>query len=167
MISAVNIFLNQFGISGLPETWITADELYGAILVFLGGLLLFKSPATSVIYAVLPWSSRNRKDDQWMFWHWSGDSMSDRSLFLTVSTESAFLELTDLSCNQLTIHKPENTQTRSDWGLYRGRSHLSCRCSVRATHDDTAAHRSGAIWCRCAALFSLLWILLCTFSHVL
>lgn len=29
-----NFFSNQFGISGLPETYITADKLYGAILGF-------------------------------------------------------------------------------------------------------------------------------------
>ena len=28
-------FSNQFGLSGLPETWITLDELHGAISYFL------------------------------------------------------------------------------------------------------------------------------------
>lgn len=49
------MFSDQFGILGLQETWITPDNLYGAILFYLVGYLCFKiSPHLLKLFTRMP-----------------------------------------------------------------------------------------------------------------
>lgn len=51
MLTVDNVFLNQFVIRGLPQSWISPDELYGAIYCFYDAFFTFenKSAASSVV----------------------------------------------------------------------------------------------------------------------